>query len=143
MASIGQQPTEHQIIYDETPLELHATDILDRLAREGTMPFAEVFRGRQTRTEIVGLFLALLELIRQRKILVGQERNFGEIHMALNPEPPRENEDPNRADVQAPSAPEPESASSSASAATPEGRYVAENSKTIEEEPPDGNEATA
>ena len=108
------------------------------------MPFAEIFRGRQTRTEIVGLFLALLELIRQRKILAGQERNFGEIHMALNPDPPPEapSDEPMQDNAQPPSAPQDEPASSPPPA-TPEGRYVPENTETTEEESPDGSGATA
>ena len=92
MTAIGQQARGHEIIYDDTPIELHATDICDRLEREGPMTFEVVFEGRTDRGEIVGLFLAMLELIRRRWVLARQDRNFGEIRIELNPDPPAEDE---------------------------------------------------
>ena len=86
MESIGQRPTHHQVIYDDTPLELHQTDLLDRLSRDGPLAFCQVFEGR-TRGEMVGLFLAMLELVRLKKILAIQEQDFGEIHICVNPNP--------------------------------------------------------
>ena len=88
MESIGSRPTHHEVIYDDTPVELHATDIMDRLRRDGGMSFERIFEGRTLRSEIVGLFLALLELVRLKKIFATQERNFGEIHVHVNPNPP-------------------------------------------------------
>ena len=90
MTSIGQESRLTEIIYDDTPIELHATDILDRLARDGNMTFAEIFTGRSTRLEMVGLFLALLELIRRRHVYVEQKDVFGDIYVFHNPEPPAE-----------------------------------------------------
>jgi segregation and condensation protein A len=67
---------EHQVTYDDTPLELHAEDILDRLRRDaqprldglpGEIAFVTFFKGRR-RGEMVGLFLALLELCRRRAV---------------------------------------------------------------------------
>jgi segregation and condensation protein A len=86
MAAIGQEPGRHEIIYDDTPIELHATDIVDRLQREGSMAFGRIFEGRNNRSEIVGLFLALLELVRQKRVLASQEGSFGEIFVHLNAE---------------------------------------------------------
>ena len=99
MAAIGAQPGGQEIIYDDTPVELHAADILDRLGRDGAMPFENIFAGRSGRGEILGLFLALLELIRRRQIQATQETNFGSIHIRLHPNPPTEeelNEEANR-----------------------------------------------
>lgn len=66
---------DHHVRDDETPIQIHATDILDRLTRDGgprrRMEFGALFRGR-TRAEAIGLFLALLELVRQRKIVALQ-----------------------------------------------------------------------
>jgi len=92
MESIGRDQASRQIVYDDTPVELYAMDVLDLLRRDGAMTFARIFAGRTSRIEIVGLFLALLELIRQKKILAGQDRNFGDIHIRLNPSPPGEDE---------------------------------------------------
>ena len=93
LQAIGAETNQHEVIYDDTPLELHATDIIDRLGREGPMTFARVFEGRTIRTEIVGLFLAMLELIRQRRILVRQKGNFVDIWIELNPDPPSSDND--------------------------------------------------
>jgi segregation and condensation protein A len=90
MASIGKQKSQHEVIYDDTPVELHAEDIMDRLGREGPMSFAKIFEGRTARGEIVGLFLALLELVRQKRAFAVQDANFGEIKIQINPDPPRQ-----------------------------------------------------
>jgi len=88
MESIGQRADRHEVIYDDTPVELHAADILDRLQREGPLTFTRIFEGRTVRSEIVGLFLAMLELVRQRQVFASQEDNFRDIHIHLNPNPP-------------------------------------------------------
>ncbi len=73
---------EHHILFDDTPIELHAADLLDRLERQaqasGTnrMTTRELFEGA-SRMQIVGLFLAMLELTRQRKIEVEQDPTSG------------------------------------------------------------------
>ena len=87
MESIGKGLVQHEVIYDDTPVELHAEDIMDRLSREGSLTFRRIFEGRTRRSEIVGLFLALLELVRLRKIVAAQELNFGEIYVRPNPNP--------------------------------------------------------
>ncbi|MEX2219673.1 MAG: segregation/condensation protein A [Phycisphaerales bacterium] len=98
---------EHTITYDDTPIELHAEDILDRLRREADratgsppssaatraeftvprLPLASLFSGR-TRAEMLGLFLATLELVRRRAIAVRQDTPGGEIMLELRPEEP-------------------------------------------------------
>jgi segregation and condensation protein A len=71
MVAIGRDRVTHDVVFDDTPIALHATDIQDRLSREGTLSFAAIFAGRG-RAEMIGLFLALLELIRQRRVRVEQ-----------------------------------------------------------------------
>ena len=90
LADIGKGPAFHEVIYDDTPIELHELDLLDRLQREGALRFSQVFTSAAGHGQILGLFLALLELIRQQKVLARQEGNFGEIHIDLNPNPPSE-----------------------------------------------------
>ena len=116
LASIGAQRRSGEVIYDDTPVELHAADIVDRLHRDGAMPFHRIFAGRNAREEIVGLFLALLELVRLRKVLVSQQRAFGEIFVQLNPNPPADDEP-----LEAPAAPAaaPSAAPADAGAAPP------------------------
>ncbi|MBI5726040.1 MAG: segregation/condensation protein A [Planctomycetes bacterium] len=90
LQSIGATLRQHEVIYDDTPIELHAADILDRLGRDGPLTFRGIFEGRTSRSEIVGLFIAMLEMIRQKKIFAAQESNFGEILIRINPDPPDE-----------------------------------------------------
>lgn len=79
----GRRNVPHQVGVDDTPLLIHVDDILDRLNRAGgTMAFALVFEGR-SRAEMIGLFLALLELIRQKRIRATQHEPFGEIEILL------------------------------------------------------------
>jgi len=43
--------------------------------------FSEVFASAASRTEVVVTFLALLELIRLKRLKVQQLESFGEIHV--------------------------------------------------------------
>jgi segregation and condensation protein A len=79
----GRRATAHEVVYDDTPLALHATDIVDSLQRaDGSQRFVQIFAGR-TKAELIGMFLALLELIRQRRVRAEQERPFGPIVLHL------------------------------------------------------------
>ena len=83
MDSIGYSSaqTETEIIYDDTPIELHMADIMDLLKRQGDMTFSQIFQGRTSRSELVGLFLALLELAKRGEIYIEQPQPFGEIYI--------------------------------------------------------------
>ena len=83
MTSIGVGPATHDVVFDDTPISLHATDIVDRLQAEGgQLSFEAIFHGR-TKPEMIGLFLALLELMRQQRIRITQSTMFGEISIRL------------------------------------------------------------
>ncbi len=90
MESIGRGPAVHAVDYDDTPIELHAAEVLSILEREGPMTFAELFDGPTDRMQIVGRFLALLELIRSRRLRAEQESVFGKIYLFLLEEVPEE-----------------------------------------------------
>jgi len=86
MASVGHSAYGHEVMYDDTPISLHQADIMDRLTREVGevgLTLRELFEGRKSRSEMIGLFLATLELIRQRKIVVEGE---GEVRIKLREE---------------------------------------------------------
>lgn len=96
---------EHEVSYDDTPIELHAQDIVDQLQRLGAasgpesaaMPLRRVFQGRN-RSEMVGLFLALLELVRQRRVRVTQAERDQEIVMRLTSHRERDEASPPEAE---------------------------------------------
>ena len=84
MAELGARtPRLHEIVYDDTPIELHAADIEDRLQREGKLTLRALVMGRKSRSEMIGVFLALLELMRQKKVLVTQAQDLGDLQIAL------------------------------------------------------------
>ena len=80
-----RRPRFHEVTYDDTPIDLHAADIEDRLGREGQLTLRKLVEGRTSRSEMIGLFLALLELIRQKKILVHQGDDLTD--MVIDPAP--------------------------------------------------------
>jgi segregation and condensation protein A len=84
---------EHQVTYDDTPIELHAEDIVDRLKREAAggrgISLPALFAGR-TKPEMIGLFLATLELVRRRAVRVRQEESGAIVLELREPEPPSE-----------------------------------------------------
>jgi segregation and condensation protein A len=81
MTAIGQGPSRHEVTYDDTPIELWADEIVAALHSEGPTTFQALFAGRSNRAEVVGLFLALLELVRSHRIKAEQERAFGTIYL--------------------------------------------------------------
>lgn len=64
---------EHRIEYDDTPISLFEADLVDQLdripAKRATL--VDLFKGRR-RSEMIGLFLALLELVRNQRVRVEQ-----------------------------------------------------------------------
>jgi segregation and condensation protein A len=82
MKEVGiRKPRYHEVTYDDTPIDLHAADIEDRLKRDGKLTLRTLIVGRQSRSEMIGVFLALLELIREKKILVNQPDPLGDVEI--------------------------------------------------------------
>jgi segregation and condensation protein A len=88
---------EHRVLDDETPIELHAADIEDQLTRFAEplpenlgghgVSFRRLFTGRR-KSEAVGLFLAMLELMKQNKLTAHQDSIDGEIYLRIRGETP-------------------------------------------------------
>ena len=101
---------EHEVLDDDTPIELHAADLIDLLqraeagapdpgARDETgeslpvkVTFASLLAGR-TRGAMIGVFLALLELVRQQRVSVSRDESAplgdpGALLVALRPHDP-------------------------------------------------------
>ena len=64
-------------------LRAFARDLLRRLVPNGACALLEVFEGARDRDTIVGLFSALLELVKQGLVRARQDRPFGAIAIAL------------------------------------------------------------
>jgi segregation and condensation protein A len=83
LRDIGLADRKHEVLYDDTPIALHAADIVDFLEREnGSIRFERLFEARN-KGEIIGLFLALLELVRAKRVRAEQEISFDVIILHL------------------------------------------------------------
>ena len=64
---------------EEIPVAVLVERIGDRVRREGRLPFSEFFEGTNHRERIVGVFLAILELVRHHGFRAEQPTEFDEI----------------------------------------------------------------
>ena len=78
-------PAVHRIDYDDTPIEVHAERVAKRLEAEGPLTLAQLIEGKTSRSEIIGVFLSLLELAKQRMIIIEQAELFAAIRIRLRP----------------------------------------------------------
>ena len=78
-------------IKDDTPIDLYQIEILHRLQTEGPRSFAQIFEGKANRIVMIGLFLAILELIRDKLVWAEQADTTGTIYLrSLTDEPAEE-----------------------------------------------------
>ena len=75
---------DHTVEYDDTPISLHQEDLVDRLHRADShqLTLTSVFEGR-SHSERIGLFLAVLELVRQGRVRVRQDELNDPIELDL------------------------------------------------------------
>jgi segregation and condensation protein A len=66
-------------IADETPQSVYQEQMRQRLAGQPRVPFRDLFTPPYYRARLVGLFLALLELIRSGDVKLEQDGLYGEI----------------------------------------------------------------
>ena len=67
------------IRYDETPISVYIERIGERVRREGRVSFSSFFEKENQRSRIVGVFLAILELLRHHGFRADQPLEYGEI----------------------------------------------------------------
>jgi segregation and condensation protein A len=67
------------IVYDDTPIHVYMARIQERLLEKGRVIFRELFLPGMHKSQLVGIFLAVLELVRHHHVHVDQNELFGEI----------------------------------------------------------------
>jgi len=78
-------------ISDDTPIDLYQIEILHRLQNEGAMSFTRVFEGKKNKIVVIGLFLGVLELVREKLITAEQAAPLMPIYLRpLTNEPAEE-----------------------------------------------------
>lgn len=67
------------IVYDDTPIQVYMQRIHERLIDHGRVAFSEMFAARMHKSALVGVFLAILELVRHHSVRTEQDGMHGEI----------------------------------------------------------------
>jgi len=80
--------TDISHITDDTPIDLYQIEVLHRLQSEGAMRFERIFEPIANRVVMIGLFLALLELVREKLAAVEQSGHPEQLYLrSLTDEP--------------------------------------------------------
>ena len=77
-----QARAPRQIVHDDTPIEVHMERIEGLLAERDHLAFSELFEDEMHRMRVVGIFLAVLELVRRGRVTTRQEQLFDELWLA-------------------------------------------------------------
>jgi segregation and condensation protein A len=67
------------IVYDDTPIHVYMERIYAQVRQRGHLVFSELFQAGMHKSTLVGIFLAVLELVRHHYLNVEQNSLFGEI----------------------------------------------------------------
>ncbi|MGL4514069.1 MAG: segregation and condensation protein A [Lacipirellulaceae bacterium] len=78
-------PEPATIVYDETPVHVHMLRTFERLRGAGrAVPFADLFpEGPVHKSTMIGVFLAVLELMRHGHAVATQQVRYGPIELGL------------------------------------------------------------
>jgi len=72
------------IVYDDTPIHVYMGRIHARLLKDGRLRFGELFESGMHRSTLIGIFLAVLELVSHHQVRLEQNELFGEIWLLPN-----------------------------------------------------------
>ena len=78
------QADPHEVVKDEYSVAEKVHEIFHSLARQPLIRFSDLFKSAKNKIEVITTFLALLELVRLREVLVTQDTHFGEIEISRN-----------------------------------------------------------
>lgn len=76
----------YEVIKDEVTVSEKIHEIFHILVKSPVIYFLELFDRARSKIDIIATFLALLELIRMKEVLVRQDRIFGDIKIIRNSE---------------------------------------------------------
>ena len=74
------------IVVDDTPMHVYQAQIRNRLNEEEKLTLADLLTPPIYRSRLIGIFLAILELIKNRELWLEQPEPFGEIWISLRDE---------------------------------------------------------
>lgn len=73
----AQKPSS--IVYDDTPIHVYMEQIYRKLRSSGRLKLSNLFHSTMHKSQMIGIFLAVLELIRHHSLLCEQNELFGEM----------------------------------------------------------------
>lgn len=85
--------TETKVRYDETPIHKYVEQIGGLVREQGEVKFTSLFGDEVIRSKIIGMFLAVLELIRHHHFRAEQSEDYGEIVICPPLETPEGSDD--------------------------------------------------
>lgn len=85
---VGEREELRDVFEDRWTVSEKIEHLVQLTRARGVVRFTELFAGATSRTEVVVTFLALLELMRLRQLVVRQHEPFGEIEIAQAPPAP-------------------------------------------------------
>jgi len=94
VSAFGRLIQQHQmgqpssIVYDDTPIHVYMDRIHDLLETHPRLAFTELFQPGMHKSTLIGMFLAILELVRHRGLHAEQTDLFGEIWLVRDPAAP-------------------------------------------------------
>lgn len=95
-----------RVIANEKPLREYIDDVFAIVREKKSVTFAQLFEGQTDRVTLIGRLLALLELVRRRRLAVKQIGTFDQIEIELRDESALTDDEYNDADLALTSAPE-------------------------------------
>ncbi|MBN3039301.1 MAG: segregation/condensation protein A [Candidatus Omnitrophica bacterium] len=75
-----------ELMHDEFTVEKKVHDLLHILVDKPIIYFSKLFEQARNKIEVIATFLAVLELIRLKEIIIRQKAQFGEIEILRHPE---------------------------------------------------------
>lgn len=75
----SQAAKPSNIVYDDTPIHAYMNRIHGRLVSQGRVAFSAMFEVGMHKSALIGVFLAILELVRHHSVRTEQEQPHGEI----------------------------------------------------------------
>ena len=85
VSALGRVNRSHEaapgtsIVYDDVPIQTHMWRIHTRIQAEGRVGLLELLKGGMSKASVIGMFLAILELVRHHCVEAEQEDSNGEI----------------------------------------------------------------
>ena len=78
--------TFHQVVKNKYTVSDKIHSIYHLLAEKSKLYFSSLFKEAGSKDEVIVIFLAILELMKLREIIIAQKDFFGEIEIIRNPE---------------------------------------------------------